>query len=102
MNTSMEMAVNLLSTLVVLAGMWGILAVVDFLAAAKNTATTQTTNTGRYTEKTIESVYIIAGYYKCKYRTQAAVSGHYQAAKNLRKQGVPLEVAMLILFDKRA
>ena len=46
--------------------------------------------------------YTISDFFVAKYRTQAAVSGHYQAAKNLRKQGVPLEVAMMILFDKRA
>ena len=40
----------------------------------------------------------IAEYYRGKYRQQAMVSSHYQAAKNLRKQGVPLEMAMMILF----
>jgi len=46
-----------------------------------------------------ERDYSIATFYKDKYRNQAAVSGHHQAAKNLRKQGVPLEVTLAILFD---
>ena len=33
-----------------------------------------------------------------KYRAQAAQSGVYQAARNLRKQGVPIEVARMILL----
>jgi len=44
----------------------------------------------------------IAEFFVVKYCMQAAVSGHYQAAKKLRKQGLPLEVAMMILFGKRA
>jgi len=40
----------------------------------------------------------IASFWVDKCRKQAAESGHSQAAKNLRKQGVPLEVALLILF----
>ena len=49
--------------------------------------------------KNSERDYYIATFYKDKYRNQAAVSSHYQAAKNLRKQGVPLEVTLAILFD---
>lgn len=44
----------------------------------------------------------IAEFFVVKYCMQTVVSGHYQAARNLRKQGVPLEVAMMILFGKRA
>ena len=40
----------------------------------------------------------IAEFFVVKYCTQAMVSGYYQTAKNLRKQGVPLEMAMMILF----
>ena len=42
----------------------------------------------------------IASYLRHKYVNQAQVSGYHQAAKNLRKQGVPLEIALLILFGK--
>jgi len=33
-----------------------------------------------------------------KAREQAMVGSYYQAAKNLRKQGVPLEMALVILL----
>lgn len=42
----------------------------------------------------------IVTYYQSKYREQARVSGYRRAAANLRKQGVPIEVALVILFDK--
>jgi hypothetical protein len=45
--------------------------------------------------------YTISDFFVAKYCTQAMVLGHYKAAKNLRKQGVPLEMAMLILFGDR-
>ena len=32
-----------------------------------------------------------------KYRTQAAAFGVQQAARNMRKQGVPIELALLVL-----
>lgn len=35
---------------------------------------------------------------RCKYRRLAEEVGYYQAAKNLRKQGVPLEIALAIFF----
>lgn len=35
-----------------------------------------------------------------KYSTQAAESGVERAARNLRKQGVPLQIALLILAYK--
>lgn len=37
---------------------------------------------------------------RAKYRLRAQQGGHYAAAKQLRKQGIPLEVALLILFGK--
>jgi len=40
----------------------------------------------------------IARYYIGKYRAQAQISGYEQAARNLRKQGVPLAVTLLILI----
>lgn len=40
----------------------------------------------------------IAAYYMRKYQDQAVISGYHQAAKNLRKQGVPIEIALLILL----
>lgn len=42
----------------------------------------------------------IGQYFANKYRTQAKESSYHQAARNLRKQGVPLNVARLILFGK--
>lgn len=39
----------------------------------------------------------IAGYFRSKYRQQAANSGYFRAARNLKKQGVPIEIAKLIL-----
>ena len=35
-----------------------------------------------------------------KYRAQAREGGYFNAARNLRKQGVPLEVAMVVLLGK--
>ncbi len=40
----------------------------------------------------------IADWFAHKYRTQAAQVGMQQAARNLRKQGVPLHVARMILL----
>lgn len=41
----------------------------------------------------------ILGYWiMIKYRMRAQESGYYIAAKQLRKQGIPLEVARLILL----
>lgn len=40
----------------------------------------------------------IGRYYAQKYRAQAAISGYEQAARNLRKQGTPIEIALLILL----
>lgn len=39
-------------------------------------------------------------WFREKYREQAAVSGVYAAARNLRKQGVPVEYAVAILASK--
>jgi hypothetical protein len=39
----------------------------------------------------------IGEFFVNKYRAQARKSGFFQAATNLRKQGVPLETALLIL-----
>lgn len=41
-------------------------------------------------------------WFREKYREQAEISGVYVAARNLRKQGVPLEYAVAILAGKRA
>ncbi len=35
-----------------------------------------------------------------KVRDQVEVSGHYQAAKNLRKQGYPLDVALALVVGR--
>lgn len=102
MNTSMGMAVSLLSLLVV-AG--GILATLVSKAYAKvphrSIRTTTFTITKGYSGTSTNTELAIAKFFVVKYCTQAMVSGHYQAAKNLRKQGVPLETAMMILFGNR-
>ncbi len=36
-----------------------------------------------------------------KYRAQARESGYFNAARNLRKQGVPIEVALTLLLGKK-
>lgn len=44
----------------------------------------------------------LAGQFVCrKYRAQAAESGVYQAARNMRKQGYPIEVARAVLMEGR-
>lgn len=35
-----------------------------------------------------------------KYRAQAKEGGYFNAARNLRKQGVPIEVALVVLLGK--
>lgn len=42
--------------------------------------------------------YIIGYWLRIKYRTLASEVGYYQVAKNLRKQGIPLEMARAILL----
>lgn len=44
----------------------------------------------------------IGAYFIDKWRKRAADSGHFNAATALRKQGVPLETARLILFGTKA
>lgn len=44
-----------------------------------------------------DHLYAIALFYRHKYRRQAREVGTQQAARNLRKQGVPIEVALLLL-----
>lgn len=41
---------------------------------------------------------MIVRFIQAKYRKQAKESGYYQAARNLRKQGFPLELARAILL----
>ena len=41
-------------------------------------------------------------WFREKYREQAEISGVYLAARNLRKQGVPVEYAVAILATRRA
>lgn len=41
-----------------------------------------------------------AVWFACKARDNAARSGTFQAARNLRKQGVPLEYAVAILAGR--
>ncbi len=43
----------------------------------------------------------VGEFFTQKYREQARAVGYQQAAKNLRKQGVPLEVARLVLLGVR-
>lgn len=41
-----------------------------------------------------------AAWFEAKAREQARVSGYHRAALNLRKQGVPLEIARTLLLGK--
>jgi hypothetical protein len=84
--------------MVVLVGMLAMAAAANVKVPRKSTSITTTSHTAGYWRIKTEADNTIAMHYKNKYRQQAAVSGHYQAAKNLRKQGVPLEIARLILF----
>jgi SpoU rRNA methylase family enzyme len=43
----------------------------------------------------------LANFILSKYRKQAAKSGVYQAARNMRKQGYPLELAQAVLLPTR-
>lgn len=42
----------------------------------------------------------IGAFFKTKYQLQSEESGTQRAARNLRKQGVPLQIALLILAYK--
>jgi len=44
----------------------------------------------------------LANFILSKYRKQAAKSGVYQAARNMRKQGYPLELALAVLLPSRS
>ena len=48
--------------------------------------------------KTNETFYIIGLWLRIKYRMRVKEVGYYVVAKQLRKQGIPLEVARLILL----
>ena len=72
-----------------------LLAMAFFLVIAAMVHATGTVRSARTTTDTR-----IASYLRQKYVNQAQVSGYHQVAKNLRKQGVPLEIALLILFGK--
>ena len=51
-----------------------------------------------YTQSRILARSIIIGaYFMAKYRNQAKAGGVLKTAKNLRKQGVSLDVALLLL-----
>lgn len=42
----------------------------------------------------------VGSFFVEKYRTMAGNVGYYQTARNMRKQGIPLWVATLILFNR--
>ena len=96
-----EMATSYLVLLVVVAVMWAIATMAYATVPRRNTHTSRSTRTSRYSGGITEMDYTISDFFVAKYCTQAMVLGHYKAAKNLRKQGVPLEMAMLILFGDR-
>jgi hypothetical protein len=79
------MDIDLTALLLVMAFSWAIVATVLAMETVRSVHTTTDTR--------------IASYLRQKYVNQARVSGYHQAAKNLRKQGVPLEIALLILFN---
>jgi len=102
MDTMTVMVTSYPVLLVAVVGMWAI-AMVAYAAVPRRTTHIRR---GAYITQsswvdTIDMDSAIGGYCRNKYKGQATVSGHYQAAKNLRKQGVPLEVAMAILFGDR-
>ena len=99
MITLKGMEVTYLVLLVGVAGLWAMAMQAYAQVPRKNTHISVSTSTMKYWATGTELD--IAEFFVVKYRTQAVVSGYYQAAKNLRKQGVPLEVAMMILFGER-
>ena len=40
----------------------------------------------------------IARYFIVKYRNQVKLSGYWRTAKNMRKQGIDIEITLLILL----
>lgn len=96
-----EMAISYLVLLVVVGFFWVMATMAYATVPRRNTHINRSTCISQYPKGTTEMDYTISDFFVAKYRTQAAVSGHYQAAKNLRKQGVPLEMAVLILFGDR-
>lgn len=96
----MGMVTSWPALLVVLVGMWVIAMQAYAKVPRRSTSISVTGRTAGYWGTCTDPEVAIAEFFVVKYCMQAAVSGHYQAAKNLRKQGVPLEVAMLILFGR--
>lgn len=52
----------------------------------------------RLNSGTVHNLAEIGAFVKVKYFIQARNSGVYQAAKNMRKQGFPIEVALRVLL----
>ena len=98
MRTLVVMVLRWLRLLAGMVGTWATVMKEYVKAQVRSMNTSTSTTTGGYWATSTDLV--IAEYFVVKYRTQAEVSGHYQAAKNLRKQGVPLEIAMMILFNR--
>ena len=48
----------------------------------------------------IRTLHGIGFWFVHKYRTAATERGHFAVATQLRKQGVPLDVALVILFGR--
>lgn len=42
---------------------------------------------------------IIANYFREKYRNSVTLTGYWRTAKNMRKQGIELRIALLILLN---
>ena len=101
MTTVMEMVTSFPALLVVAVGLLAMATTANAKVTHRSTPIKSSTSTARYWETSTDIELAIAEFFVVKYTTQAMVSGHYQAAKNLRKQGVPLEVAMMILFGER-
>ena len=101
MGTLMEMVPNLLAMLVVAVGTLVMATAAYAKVLPRNMSTKRTSTTTQSWSVDTDIELAIAEFFVVKYCTQAVVSGHYQTAKNLRKQGVPLEVAMMILFGER-
>ena len=101
MNTLMAMVGSLPTLLVVAVGMLAMATAAYAKVPRRSTSINRSFPTAKYWATDTDTEMAIAEFFVVKYCTQAAVSGHYQAAKNLRKQGVPLNVALMILFGER-
>jgi hypothetical protein len=101
MDTLMEMVTSWPAFLAAAVGLLAIAMQAYAKVPRRSTSISITGRTAGYWGTDTDTEMAIAEFFVVKYRTQAMVSGHFQTARNLRKQGVPLEVARMILFGER-